>query len=227
MNTSALSLPDNVISNVPKAPAADPANTKQARSQALLGRVQSVAFFEGFNPRAYDTYWERLKYPADYLDNVGIEKVAELVHHGFSNNEIARLLEISSMVFRRWIEGNAAHEAEIKRAREYVGDERAYEALRVLEKADPKNLDRAKAISSVSMQHAQALNRSQWGKQVQIDQTINATMSYVIDLGATRGNGLPPIEHKPKAAKVVGSSQAGMASSDLTLSLCIPDGVEP
>lgn len=201
-------------------------DTVESARQNILGKVTSIGFFEDFNPRSYDTYWYRLQYPVDYLEQVGIEKIAELVHHGFSPSEIAKMLCISSLVLRRWTESRAEYEDEIERSKRYIGNERAYQALRVVEKSstNPEELAKAKALSGVYMAHAQAQDKPTWGKHQTVDQKISATMSYSIDLSAA-----PAIsQHTTKdvTPKKVSKVDDTVILSELMMELSVPEGIE-
>lgn len=202
-------------------------NTERDR-QRILGKVNSIAFYEKFNPRAYTTYWTRLQYPLEYLEQVGIEKVAELTHHGLSPGEIAKLLCINSLIVRRWVESCPEYEEEIERARRYIGNERAYQALRVLEASStaPEDLAKAKALSGAYMSHSQSQDRPGWGKHQTVDQKISATMNYSFDLTAN-----PVVRQREtmrdvtprKVNTVVDSGEC----SELMMELSVPEDIEP
>lgn len=141
----------------------------------ILENVRGNQYFRGFEPRGYDTYQDRLYNPIAYLEDVGIEKIGELVQHGYSLMDISKLLSISSRVMRRWIGSSHDYLDEIESARVFSADEYAHRGLRVLEAAPaaPEEINRAGKIA----EHLRWL-ASKYDKEMFGTNTLNLKSSH-------------------------------------------------
>lgn len=100
------------------------AATEQERASLYLRR---------FDPHRYTTYYRRIYNPMAYLDEVGEDKIAELIEHGNGLLNVAEALDIGGSTLRRWVaSGGEARVAKIKLAHQFAGNAYAYKAERAL-----------------------------------------------------------------------------------------------
>lgn len=150
----------------------------------LVTELQASPYFRGFNPRVYPSYPGRHFDPKAFLNQVGIEKIGELVQHGLSLGQISALLDISSRVIRRWIQADSSRGAEIDEARRFAADEERATARAVLydSKTHPDTA-RAKAIADHHQWTAERWDKELYGtKNVRVDATLGIGISYNFNL---------------------------------------------
>lgn len=150
----------------------------------LVEALQSSPYLRSFNPRAYPLYDQRHYRPRDYLDSIGIEKIGELVQHGFSLGEICQLLDISVRVARVWVTSSPKMLKEIEDARLFAADEERATAKAILyDRHGYPDTARAKAIADLHLWTAERWNKDLYGtKQVKLDATINNAVSYEFNI---------------------------------------------
>lgn len=157
-----------------------PDEAVREQHQALEEAATASPYFRNFNPR-FLSLWDRRHFaPRLYLDEVGIERIGELIHHGFSLGRICELLDISTRIMRKWIAESAVRMQEIEDARAWRASEEVDEAQTLL--AEHPDLDRAKAISDFIKWKAEKWDRELYGKQMKVEGTINHGVSYNITL---------------------------------------------
>lgn len=167
--------------------------TKQ--QMALLEKLRGIAYFKSFEPRDYSYFEDRYEYPFEYLDQIGIEKVCELIQHGYSRLEISRMLAISSYVFNRWISSDPEYYREVQLARAFTADEDVKRAERALLDIDDEASDAAvKRQVELSKHHrwcASRHDKDTYGSEKKEDKSINngQQVSYVFNF-----SGAPPKE---------------------------------
>lgn len=149
-----------------------------------LEQLEATPYFKSFAPRSYPLFAARHYKPQQYLEQVGIEKIGELVQHGFSLGQIAAMLDVSSRVMRRWIQGNKGYQEEISAARVFASDEMVHENLRLAR--EMPDLERAKLIISTQQWTSERWSKDIYGtKQVKLDGAFsNVGVSFQINLKA-------------------------------------------
>lgn len=151
----------------------------QQQTRALES-LQASPYLRAFQPRAYPLYDVRHYRPREYLASIGVEKISELVQHGFSLGEICNLVDVSMYVMRKWITQTPGAMKEIEEARLFAADEERAQAKRVLydQRAYP-DTPRAKAIADFHLWTAERWNKDLYGtKQVKLDANLNVGVSY-------------------------------------------------
>lgn len=161
--------------------ASDAAVQHQTR---LVEALQSSPYLRSFNPRQYPLYDVRHYRPRDYLESIGVEKIGELVQHGFSLGEICQLLDISVRVMRTWVTSSAAMMKELDDARLFAADEERAQAKAILYNTRQyPDTARAKAIADLHLWTAERWHKDLYGtKQVKIDANINNAVSYEFNI---------------------------------------------
>ena len=150
----------------------------------LLDALHASPYFNGFEPRAYSLYVDRHYNPVAYLEQVGIEKIAELLQHGFFQQEICALLGISTRVFTRWIAASAERMKELESARRFAADSSVMTARHVLEDASVfPDTARAKALADHHQWCAERWDKDMYGtKQLKVDATVTNGISYEFNI---------------------------------------------
>jgi hypothetical protein len=145
-----------------------PTDDQVQRQHTILDKLRASPYFRHFTPRAYNLYPQRYYKPVRYLEEVGIEKVGELLQHGLGLLDIACLLDVSSVVFRRWISSKKEYREEIQDAKLFAGEAYAYKAEKVLLDAPliPEAITKAKALSDHYRWAAERLHKGQYGTKV-------------------------------------------------------------
>lgn len=185
------SAPSAAVDAPQSAPASNPAtrvrHTPDADIQQqtrLLEVLQASPYLRAFNPRAYPLYELRHYRPKDYLNGIGVEKIGELVQHGFSFGEICKLLDISVRVMRVWVTSSPAMMRELDEARLFAADEERAQAKAIL--YDTKGFpdtSRAKAIAELHLWTAERWHKDLYGtKQIKLDANINNAVSYEFNI---------------------------------------------
>lgn len=158
----------------------------------LLGALAPSPYLRRFNPRHYALYEVRHYRPRAYLDSVGIEKIGELVQHGFSLGEICQLIDVSVRVMRVWLTSNGGLK-EIEDALKFTSHEDVAQAQRVL--YDPiafPDTPRAKAIADLHLWKAERYNKDMYGtKQVRLEANINNAVSYEFNINVNNKAATP------------------------------------
>jgi len=178
---------------------------KVAKQLAVLEKVKDIGYFKSFSPYHYSTYSNRLKKPFEFLEEVGIEKVTELVQHGFCITKICQLLGISVFVFRRWMQSDPYYESEIQSAEEFSADHLVYKAEKAIKSADSESrFDITKKVELAKHYRwaASKLNKKKYGRQVEEKQINNGQqVIYNIDLGGKKTTDTTVIDVEPISVK--------------------------
>ena len=162
--------------------------TSDVATQEHHGALEALGaspYFRGFQPRAYSLWGERHRAPVAFLEQVGIEKIGEMVQHGLSLGEVAAALDISSRVMRRWLQRDRERLLEIEEARRWAADEERAQAKAVLYNhvAFPDTA-RAKAIADHHQWTAERWDKELYGRSVKVDASVTTrAIGYVFNLG--------------------------------------------
>lgn len=103
------------------------------RNELLVSHEQQAQLYlRKFDPKVYSGFYARIYDAEAYLEQVGIEKICELVEHGNNILGIAQKLDISSRTLRRWVNSNEYRRSLVKEAQVFAGDAFAYKAEKAL-----------------------------------------------------------------------------------------------
>lgn len=155
----------------------------------LLEEVKASPYLKGFEPRSYALYDDRYFKPLAYLEQVGIEKIGELVQHGYPLQQIARMLDISARVLRKWVQADPDRRLEVEEARKWAADEYAHMAGEVLKEAPlmSEAITKARALADHYQWKAERFDKETFGtKVVQHKGEISAGFTYNINIGRDR-----------------------------------------
>ncbi|MGH7745310.1 MAG: hypothetical protein ACREQ5_11010, partial [Candidatus Dormibacteria bacterium] len=135
---------------------------------ALLETLRGEPYFRSFNPRAYPLFISRHYKPREYLEQIGVEKIGELIQHGLSLGDICKVLDVSTRVLRCWVFEEPTRIAEIQEARVFAADELVAETRRVANDCNIwPDTDRARLIVSTNQWIAERWDKDLYGtKQV-------------------------------------------------------------
>jgi hypothetical protein len=151
----------------------------------VLEEVALSPYFRGFQPRAYPAWAQRHKNPRAFLEQVGIEKIGELVQHGLSFGEISALLDISTRVMRKWMQEDIERLREVEEARRFAADEERVEARRIADDVQAyPDTARAKLMVDVRLWTAERWDKELYGKSLKVDASLTSkSISYVFNVG--------------------------------------------
>lgn len=154
------------------------------KQSGLVEELRASPYFGGFQPRAYTLYSERHYRPVDYLEQVGIEKIGEMIQHDMSLMDVCSVLDVSSRVMRKWLQNNPDYMTEIEAARMFAADEERAKARRVLyDTSSFPDTPRAKAIADHHQWTAERWNKDLYGtKQVKVQADITHGVSYQFNI---------------------------------------------
>jgi hypothetical protein len=150
-----------------------------------LEALGASPYFRGFQPRAYPLWAERHRQPVAFLEQVGIEKIGEMVQHGLSLGEVAAALDVSTRVMRKWLQRDVERLREVEEARRWAADEERAQAKAVLYNhvAFPDTA-RAKAIADHHQWTAERWDKELYGKSLKVDASLTTrAISYTFNLG--------------------------------------------
>lgn len=176
--------PESASAPAPAIPAPRPSDAAVQAQTRLVEALQASPYLRAFNPRHYPLYPMRHYRTRDYLDSIGVEKIGELVQHGFSLGEICQLLDISVRVMRVWVTSSPAMLKEIEDARLFAADEERAQAKAILyDVRGYPDTSRAKAIADLHLWTAERWNKDLYGtKQVKIDANVNHSVGYEFNI---------------------------------------------
>jgi hypothetical protein len=172
---------------------------------------QAQLYLRQFDPKRYSAFYQRI-YDADaYLEQVGIEKICELIEHGINILGIARQLDISGRTLRTWVNKNSWRRMQVQEAYKYAGDAFAFKAEEVLRNAMGGTKEEISLASKLADHYrwmAMKLDKEQYGESKK-DDVNNAKPPMVINLNLGEGR---------KVEKEVNEKQAAIPASFMKLS---------
>lgn len=104
-------------------------NRKKMRDEE---NEQAQLYLRQFDPHNYSTYYRRIYDPYAYFEQIGIDKVCELIEHGNGLLNVAKLLDVSGSTLRRWLNKNDNYRSQVMLAHKYAGNAYAYKAEEAL-----------------------------------------------------------------------------------------------
>jgi hypothetical protein len=145
-----------------------------------------------FDPKIYSGYIDRRARPFEYLDEVGIDKICELIEYGNGVLRVAELLGISSSVLRAWVNKDPARVQKVLLAKQFSGDTFAYKAEEVLMELKDANAHRSDVmVASKLSDHyrwmAERLDREQYGDLRPLP-SVNTPLVLNINYGGANSN---------------------------------------
>jgi hypothetical protein len=153
-----------------------------------------------FNPIGYAGFDQKSIYPWRYLNAVSIDKICEMVLHGWSPKKIAKEVRVSQLTLKAWIEGDDERLAQYNRSLEYQADNMQFDALEILDNAPliSEAINKAGKQAEQRRVMAGGFGKSRWGKQLQVDQKTAATVHYNFNIA---------LDDKQKAQVIEGESR--------------------
>lgn len=171
-----------------------------SRKEALEPEeAEAQLFLRDFVPQRYDGYYRRLYDPNFYLNNVGIDKIAELIEHGNGVLNVAESLDISGTTLRRWLNADKSRMEKVRNAHVFAGNAYAYKAERVLRNAERGSKDEitwADKMASHYRWMAEKLDREMFGVVKESDKAKSAApIALNFNFGGDGKSELKTIEH--------------------------------
>lgn len=148
----------------------------------LATKLKYMAPFRGYDFRQpHETYQGRQKDPWRYLDvNVGVEKICEMLMHGIGPRDIAHAINLAQGVIMKWIEADQDRLNAYEWAFAHYADNTMYEARDILDNAPllSEAINKAGKQAEHRRHMAKGFGAKRWGNKVDINQTMQATVSY-------------------------------------------------
>lgn len=138
-----------------------------------------------FNPRSnWELYINRMKRPIEYLDDIGIYPICEMILMGCGPRDVAIELGISQTILLKWIEDDSDRKKQYEWAINAEGDNKMYEAMKILDDAplDPVAIGKAAKQAEHRRHMAKGMGAKRWGNKVDVNQNVQATLSYSFDI---------------------------------------------
>jgi len=104
-------------------------NRQQLQQEA---QEQASFFLRDFKPRLYSTYYERIYNPVAFFEQIGINKICELIEQGNCLHNLAETMDISTNSLRKWIRSKKEYVVLLQEAYVYAGEMFAYKAEQAL-----------------------------------------------------------------------------------------------
>lgn len=141
----------------------------------------------GFTPEAMYSYPARHIIPEQFLEEVGIRRIAEMLCYGISTREVATYLQISPVLLRRWIKEDPERASYYQTALEIAGEEFAFRAITELEDADihsKADVARVTAMADHLRFMAKSFNKDTFSERKEIKGT--STAPFVLNVSFDR-----------------------------------------
>lgn len=150
-------------------------------------RERYIPAVANFDPRQYgwSDYLNRKTAPWKHLDNIGISRICEMLSYGMSPKRIAEKIGLSSAVIAKWIEADTGRNEEYQWAFSQYADNAMYDAREIIDDAHPDSDSLKKAaLQADHRRHmAKGFGVKRWGNKVDVNQNVNATVSYNFNIG--------------------------------------------
>lgn len=138
-------------------------NRQQIQHEA---QEQASFFLRSFDPKLYNTYYQRIYNPVAFFEQIGINKICELIEHGNSLLNVAEKLDISGSALRRWVKSKKEYFVLVQEAYVYAGEMFAYKAEQALKDSAGRGKE-AVALARALAEHyrwmASRLNKEMFG----------------------------------------------------------------
>lgn len=149
----------------------------------LERKTQAQLYLREFDPKVYSTFYARVYDAEAYLEQIGIEKICELIEHGGSVFEIAERIDLSVRTLRAWIHSKPYYKKEVEDAYKFAADGFAYKAERILKNGPYGDKVNAK-LSDHYRWLATKLDRERYGESSkQESQAARAPLSINLNFG--------------------------------------------
>lgn len=148
-------------------------------------RQNYIPALAGFNPRAYDSYWNRRKEPWQFLTDVGIETICEFIMNGFSPMYIKGQLSIPLSNLTAWINADDERKTKYDDALAVAADNAMYEARDILDDAPLLNEAISKAAKQAEHRRhmAKGFGYKRWGSKLDVNTSVAVGVSFNFDVG--------------------------------------------
>lgn len=139
--------------------------------------LKSYIVQSGFTPESLYNYPARHLIPEQYLEEVGIRRIAEMLCYGISTRKVAEYLGVSPIILRRWIKEDPERASFYQTALEIAGEEFAFKAIEELEQADvhsKADVARVTAMADHFRFMAKSFNKDTFSERKEIKGTTTA-----------------------------------------------------
>lgn len=154
-------------------------------------RLQSYVVQSGFTPETLYNFPARHIIPEQYLEEVGIRRIAEMLCYGVSIRHVANYLQVSPIVLKKWIRSDPEKMEFYNLALEVAGEEFAFKALEDLENADihsKADVARASAVAEHLRFMAKSYNKELFSERKEIKGTATTPFVLNVSFDNTKSN---------------------------------------
>ena len=164
---------------------------------------QARLYLREFDAKKYPTYYARIFDAEAYLNQIGVEKICELIEHGNCMMHIAKKLDISTRTLRAWIGRDTWRRTQVAESYTFAGEAFAFKAEEALRSAwggSKEEIALAAKLADHYRWMASRLDREKFGETVKQDaNTGKAPMNITLNFGGAEA----PKEQLVKAAPIV------------------------
>lgn len=163
-------------------------------------RQKYIPSLQGFNPRAYPSYWDRQKQPWKFLDDVGIDTICEFIMNGFSPMYIKQQLSLPQSNIMAWINADDERKTKYDEAFAVNADNEMYAARDILDNVPwhSEAISKAGKQAEHRRHMAKGFGSKRWGAKIDVNQSTTATVHYNFNIA---------LDDKQKAQVIEGESR--------------------
>lgn len=166
---------------------------------AAVEEEQAQLFLREFDARRYPGYYRRIYDPTTYLNEIGIDKICELVEFGNGLSNVAEAVDLSTTTLRRWISKEPSYRQKFSLAYIAAGEAYAFKGEQALKSAyggSKEDIALAGKLAEHYRWMATKLDREKFGEVKDKDEKKNvATIININTGGKTDEPLLKTIEH--------------------------------
>jgi hypothetical protein len=149
--------------------------------------LTSYVTLSGFAPEGLYNFPARHLIPEQYLEEVTMGRIAEMLAYGVSTRDVSNYLQLSPITLKRWIKSDPEKLEAYNLALEVAGEEFAFKAIDDLENADihsKADVARASAMAEHMRFMAKSYNKDLFSERREIKGTTTAP--FVLNVSFNR-----------------------------------------
>ena len=148
-------------------------------------RQKYIPSLQGFNPRAYPSYWDRQKQPWKFLDDVGIDTICEFIMNGFSPMYIKQQLSLPQSNIMAWINADDERKTKYDEAFAVNADNEMYAARDILDNVPwhSEAISKAGKQAEHRRHMAKGFGAKRWGSKLDVNTSVAVGVSFNFDVG--------------------------------------------